>query len=67
MNTETVKLRIVIEISTDGEVDTGLAVAEWNALTDEERSEIYHNLWDEEAGNADNGGGSVITPGAAGI
>lgn len=62
-----VKLNICIEISTDGEVDTGLTVEQWNALTDDERSVLTSRLWDEEAGSHDNGGTWVITEGATGV
>lgn len=60
---ETVKLRITIEIETSEVVDTGLTVDEWNFLDDDGRSERIRQLWDEVA-EADNGGVSVLTPGA---
>lgn len=64
---ETVILNMTIEISTGGVVDTGLTVAEWNALDDVERSSVVSELWLDEASNHDNGGVSVATPGAEGI
>ncbi len=61
---ETVKLDIRIEISQhDPDYDTGLTVAEWNALTPAERSDIYQGAWNAMAG-ADNGGVRVVTEGA---
>ena len=63
---ETVRLRVTIEISVDEECDTGLTVAEWNALSDEERGAVAGKHWDELAEN-DNGGTSVRTPGAVWI
>jgi hypothetical protein len=64
---ETVKLHITIEISTEDEAaDTGLTVAEWNAMTDEERSDVMDGIWSEMAGGANNGGISVVTEGAEG-
>ena len=63
----TVKLNICIEISTDGEVDTGLTIEQWNALTYDERAALTNELWDEEAGSHDQGGVWVITEGAVGV
>jgi hypothetical protein len=64
---DTVKLHITIEIDEeDDAVDTGLTVEQWNALTDEERSERYRELWNNVA-ERDNGGVSVVTPGAKGV
>lgn len=64
MTEKTVHLHISIEISTDEDCDTGYTVAEWNATSDEERSRISSQLWDECAANADGGGMSVTTAGA---
>lgn len=61
---ETVK--VTIDIQTDGTHDTGLTIAEWNALTDVERSRIVQDLWEDHAG-ADNGGVHVETEGAEGV
>lgn len=64
---ETVKLDITIDIQQhDPDVDTGLTVAEWNALTDAERSRIYQKMRDAMA-EADNGGVRVMTEGAEGL
>ena len=61
---ETVKLHITIDIHTEDEAaDTGLTVAEWNALTTEQRREITRDMWLEMCG-ADNGGITVVTEGA---
>jgi len=60
---ETVKLNISIHIDTSGDVDTGLTVEQWNALTDAERGKIYGDNWDAMA-QSDDGGACVLTPGA---
>lgn len=61
---ETVKLDISIHIDQhDPEADTGLTVAEWNALTPAERSSIYAGMWEAMAG-MDSGGVRVVTEGA---
>jgi len=63
-NTETVKIDIRIFIDQhDPEADTGKTVAEWNALTDRERSAIYKDMWFSMA-ECDDGGAKVVTPGA---
>lgn len=61
---ETVKVHISIQIDTEGEHDTGLTVEQWNALTEDQRSEIARQMWNADAGS-DNGGMHVTTPGAA--
>jgi hypothetical protein len=64
---ETVKLDISIQINQhDPEYDTGLTVEQWNALTAAERSAICQDAWEGMAG-MDNGGVSVVTPGAEGL
>jgi hypothetical protein len=64
---ETVRLEISIQIDEyDNDYDTGYSVAEWNALTDEERSAVYHDAW-EAMTAADSGGVRVLTPGAEGL
>jgi hypothetical protein len=66
-NAETVKIQISIQIDTEsdeGGDDTGLTVAEWNSLTNAERSKIYRQMWDDMAANGDNGGAHVVTAGA---
>lgn len=60
---ETVQIDISIEISTQCVFDTGLTVEEWNAKTDAERYAIARAMWEAEA-ERDNGGMSVVTPGA---
>jgi hypothetical protein len=62
---ETVRIRISIDIRTEGTVDTDLTVAEWNALTDQERDQIAQENW--AAMVVDNGGMWVVTDGATGI
>ena len=64
---DTVQIRISIQISSEGDCDTGLTVDQWNALSNEERSAIYHDLWGAEAANGDGGGAEVLTPGAEAI
>jgi hypothetical protein len=64
---ETVKIHISIEISTEGDYDTGMTVEQWNALTDAERSRIVSDMWSDEAAGHDNGGMKVITEDAEGI
>lgn len=64
---ETVKVHITIEISTEGEYDTGLTVEEWNGLSEAERSRIVTEMWSAEAGDHDNGGMWVTTENAAGM
>lgn len=60
----TVRLDISIQINQhDSNYDTGLTVEEWNALTNQERSEIYQGVWEVMAGR-DNGGVHVLTEGA---
>ncbi len=63
---ETVEIDISIRIETQGVYDTGLTVEEWNAKTDAERYAIARDMWEAEAAR-DDGGMSVITPGAAPI
>ncbi len=63
MSRETVHLDISIDIQTEGVVDTGVTVAEWNAMTDEQRSEIAQSAWSDMA-EQDNGGMRVVTEGA---
>jgi hypothetical protein len=61
---ETVKLHITIDIQQeDDDADTGLTLEQWNSLTDQERSNIYQDMWNAMA-EQDNGGVSVVTPGA---
>ncbi|GAA2623804.1 hypothetical protein GCM10010399_63860 [Dactylosporangium fulvum] len=65
MADETVKIRIAIDIQSESTYDTGKTVAEWLALTDEQRSDIKAGFWNEESEN-DNGGVWVETKGAEG-
>lgn len=63
-NAETVKLDIAIEISQHNpEYDTEITVADWNAMTERERSEVYTDAWNTMA-QSDTGGIRVITQGA---
>lgn len=64
---DTVKVHISIEISTEGEHDTELTVEQWNALSDAQRSDIVSQMWSSDAGDHDNGGMRVTTDGAQGI
>jgi hypothetical protein len=64
---ETVRLEISIKIDQhDGDYDTGYSVERWNALTDAERSAVYHAAWDAMA-EQDDGGVTVLTEGAEGL
>lgn len=61
---ETVKLDISISIEEhDLAWDTGLTVEEWNALDDDQRSEIHQEAWNFLS-QRDNGGVRVVTEGA---
>jgi hypothetical protein len=64
MSNETVKLNVSIQINTEGEIDTGLTIPEWNALSNAERAKIAGDIWQDEASSNDHGGISVVTPGA---
>jgi hypothetical protein len=66
MSNETVHLDISIQIDTQAVVDTGITVADWNAMTDEQRSEIAQSAWSDMA-EQDNGGMFVVTEGAEGV
>jgi hypothetical protein len=62
--TETVKLHVEVHINyTDGDYDTGVTVAEWNAMSPTERGNIQAEAW-EVAVQYDNGGIWATTPGA---
>lgn len=65
MSEETVRLDISIEIDERGVVDTGITVAAWNAMTDDERSAVIQDEWDNLA-QRDNGGIRVLPKGAEG-
>ncbi len=64
MSNETVRIDISIDIQTEGVVDTDITVADWNAMTDQQRSDIVQQYWNDMA-QQDNGGISVVTEGAA--
>jgi len=64
---ETVKIRVEIEISMAGDADTGVSLDEWNAMSDEERSALVGQIWLDEAGGHDNGGVWTLTEGATGV
>ncbi len=66
MSNETVRLDISIDIRTEGVVDTGITVADWNAMTNEQRSDVIQQSWNDMA-QQDNGGISVVTEGAEGV
>lgn len=60
----TVVLDISVEISQhDPEYDTGIPLSVWNAMTNDERGEIANQAWVLLA-ERDDGGCSVVTPGA---
>lgn len=62
---DTVEIRVIIDYKrSDSTIDTGLTVAEWNALPTAERAEIARGFWEAELANADQGGMSVETEGA---
>lgn len=63
MSNETVHIDISIQIDTEGVIDTGLTVDEWNALPAMERQAIIKANWEAMA-ESDNGGIRVVTEGA---
>lgn len=67
MDEDEVMVNVTIEISTSGALGTGYTLAAWNALTDQQRSAVVTSIWMDEAGGHDNGGVSVLTPGAEGV
>lgn len=61
---ETVRLHVTVRVDYDNpDYDTGLTVAEWNALTPEQRGRWVTNAW-EVAAQTDDGGIRVVTEGA---
>lgn len=62
---DTVKIRISIEISTEDDADTGYTVEQWNAMTAADRQAYVAEMWNTYASNADSGGIAVVTEGAA--
>jgi hypothetical protein len=61
---ETVKLHMIINIRVDDpEADTGISLYVWNAMTSEARQLVADDMWRTYA-QADDGGVSVVTPGA---
>lgn len=67
MDDRTVRLDISIQIDQhDDDYDTGITVAEWNAMTDKQRSNVYRDAWSTMA-EIDNGGVRVLTEGAEGL
>lgn len=65
MSQPTVRIDIAIMIEEQGVVDTEIPVAEWNAMTDDERHAVARRMWNAMA-EQDNGGMRVVTPGAEG-
>lgn len=64
-DTDPVLIRVTIDFKrSDSTINTGLTVAEWNALPATERAEIARGIWEAELANADQGGMSVETEGA---
>ena len=52
----TVRLHVRVHVDhTDDGYDTGIPLAEWNALSDEERSAVYNGAWDAAAQHDDGG------------
>ncbi len=66
MSSETVRLDISIEIDEQAVVDTGITVADWNAMTDDQRQSVIQEQWNNLA-ERDNGGITVLTKGAEGV
>ena len=65
---EPVLLHVSIDFKrSESSIETGYTVAEWNALTPAERTEIACGIWEAEMANADQGGMSVETDGAEAI
>ena len=62
----TVKVRVTIEIHSTDDVDTGLTVDQWNALTVDERQALADEYWTTMA-QEDQGGFLVLTDGAVDI
>jgi hypothetical protein len=60
---ETVKFRIVVHVDAEDEIDTGLTVKQWNALSNGERDQWRDDAW-EALVQGDDGGCSVLTEGA---
>ena len=64
MSDQTVRLHVHVQInSVDDDYDTGITVAEWNAMTPSQRSDIRAEAWEVAAQN-DNGGVWTTTDGA---
>lgn len=52
MSEETIKLKVSLGIGIsnadrDGEIETGIPVSEWEAMTDDERQERGQKEWEE--------------------
>jgi hypothetical protein len=62
----TVRLHINISIEVDEDVDTGIPLSKWNAMTAMDREMVVSESWNEAA-QADDGGTWVVTPGAEGV
>lgn len=60
---ETVRVRIVIDIQAEDTLETGLTVAQWNALDPAARRTIIRDHWDGMLGH-DNGSVTILPPGA---
>ena len=63
---ETVRLHVSISVEVDEHVDTGLSVEAWNAMEEAGRRAMVAEIW-ASCAQADNGGISVVTTGAAGV
>lgn len=63
---ETVRIHVSISIEVDEHVDTGVSVEAWNVMDPAARTAMVEEIW-REAAQADNGGISVVTAGAASV
>jgi hypothetical protein len=63
---ETVKFQVTVHIDAEDEVDTGLTVEQWNALSGAERGAWAANAW-EALAQQDDGGFTMLTEGAESV
>lgn len=60
---ETVRFRARVHVDAEAEIETGLTVEQWNALTAEQRSVFASEAW-EALVQQDDGGFTMLTDGA---